>query len=95
MKWLALLLVIPLALSGQNISGSLSGTVEDSSGAAFAGAEIKVSNLETGFVRTAKTNTDGFFSFPDLSPGAYNLFDLVRGSDVLGVVAMDSDITKV
>jgi hypothetical protein len=32
----------------------------------------------------------------DGSPGGtYNVFDLVRGSDVLGVVAMDSDITKV
>src|SRR5690348_15772964 len=67
--WLAL----SLPALGQNISGSLSGTVQDSSGAAFAGAEVRVSNTETGFLRAAKTNAEGCFYFPDLTPGTYNL----------------------
>jgi hypothetical protein len=57
----------------QNISGSLSGTVQDSSGAALAGADLKLANTETSFLRTTKTNMEGFFSFPDLIPGSYNL----------------------
>jgi Carboxypeptidase regulatory-like domain len=72
-KYLYYLCVFVLPVFGQNISGSLSGTVQDSSGAAFAGAGVKVSNLQTGFVRTSKTNAEGFFSFPDLTPGTYNL----------------------
>ena len=68
-----LLLVVSLSALGQNISGSLSGTVQDSSGAAFAGAQVKLSNTETGFLRTARTNMEGFFSFPDLTPGTYDL----------------------
>ena len=71
--------LIPLALlcaalsPAQNISASLSGTVQDESGAAFAAAEIKLSNADTAFVRTTRTNAEGFFSFPDLTPGFYNL----------------------
>src|SRR5690349_6089080 len=57
----------------QNISGSLSGSVQDSSAAAFAGADIRLTNVERGFLRTAKSNNEGFFSFPDLVPGLYNL----------------------
>src|SRR5512140_815444 len=66
-------LLLPLLALGQNISGSLSGTVQDSLSAAFAGAEVRVSNTETGFLRTVKTNMEGYFSFPDLRPGAYDL----------------------
>src|SRR5579862_490545 len=71
--------LIPLALlcasiaPAQNISASLSGTVQDETGAAFAAAEVKLSNVDTAFVRTTKTNAEGFFSFPDLNPGTYNL----------------------
>ncbi|MCX5771906.1 MAG: carboxypeptidase-like regulatory domain-containing protein, partial [Candidatus Hydrogenedentes bacterium] len=70
---LFVLLLFSLPALGQNISGSLSGTVEDSSGAAFAGADVKVANTQTGFVRTTKTNMEGFFALPDLTPGTYNL----------------------
>jgi hypothetical protein len=68
---LALLFITNAA--AQNISASLSGTVHDESGAAFAAAGVKLSNVDTAFVRTAKTNLEGFFSFPDLTPGKYNL----------------------
>jgi hypothetical protein len=71
----AILLSLLLCFSafGQNISGSLAGNVQDTSGAAFAGAEVKLSNTQTGFLRKAVTNMEGFFSFPDLTPGTYDL----------------------
>lgn len=58
--------------SAQNVSGSLSGTVVDSSGAALAGAEIKATSTQ-GFVRTSATNNQGFFSFPDLTASTFQL----------------------
>src|SRR5512133_2798643 len=61
------------ACFGQNISGSLSGTVQDASGSSFAAAEVRLNHSETGFLRTTTTNSEGFFSFPDLRPGIYNL----------------------
>ncbi len=61
------------AAFGQNVSASLSGAVRDASGASCAGAEVRLANTNTGFVRTTKTNAEGFFSTPDLTPGTYNL----------------------
>jgi hypothetical protein len=56
----------------QNVSGSLSGTVQDSGGAVVPSAEVTLTNAQ-GFVRIVKTNTLGFFSFPDLTPSTFSL----------------------
>src|SRR5664280_2068826 len=68
-----LALFFSLSAFGQNISASLSGSVKDSSGAVFTGAAVKLADANTGFVRVTQTNSDGFFSFPNLTPGLYNL----------------------
>lgn len=67
------LLVSCLPLAAQNISASLSGTVQDSLGGAFPGASVKATGANNGFIRTTLTNNEGFFSFPDLQPGIYTL----------------------
>jgi hypothetical protein len=72
-KLLALLAVVVTSLGAQNISCSLSGSVQDSMGAAFAGADVVLSGNQTGFTRTTKANPEGFFSFPDLTPSTYTL----------------------
>lgn len=69
---LAFWLVVTLA-SAQNVSCLLCGTVQDPSGAVIPGAEIKLTAAGTGFVRTTKTNSEGFFSFPNLIPATFNL----------------------
>ena len=61
------------AAMAQNISGGLSGTVVDSLKAPFAGTTVKATNEQTGFVRTTSTNLEGFFAFPDLTPGEYRI----------------------
>lgn len=65
--------LLPAPLPAQNISCSLSGTVQDTLGAVFAGADVALSSTHTGFSRTTKTNPEGFFSFPDLTPSTYTL----------------------
>ena len=47
--------------------------MQDGSGAVFPGVEVKVIHGQTGFIRSAKTNHEGFFSWPDLTPGTYQL----------------------
>ncbi len=69
----ALLLAVSVYCPGQNISCSLSGTVEDSLGAVFPGLDVTITSIQTGFVRTTKTNQEGFFSFPDLTPSTYTI----------------------
>ena len=67
-----ILFSIPLLALGQNISSSLSGVVADASGARAAGAEATLTSQQ-GFLRTTRTNGEGYFSFPDLSAGVYTL----------------------
>ena len=74
----ALFLAAALA-SAQNVSCLLSGTLQDSTDAVIPGAEIKLSATSTGFVRTTKTNSEGFFSFPDLTPATFTLSISVPG----------------
>src|SRR5579884_935137 len=58
---------------GQTITGSLSGTVTDATGAVVVGAQVTLTNEATGSNSTAKSNGSGFFSFPALLPGTYDL----------------------
>ncbi len=54
-------------------TGSLSGLVLDSSGAAVAGTELTVTSAQTGYSRTSKSLSDGAYSLPDLPIGDYTL----------------------
>jgi hypothetical protein len=53
--------------------GSLAGTVKDASNAVVAGATVNVINDETGVKRQVATNDQGFYSFPNLAVGRYNV----------------------
>ena len=60
-------------LQAQVNTGSLSGLVLDSSGAAVAGTELTVTSADTGYSRTSKSLGDGAYSLPDLPIGNYTL----------------------
>jgi Carboxypeptidase regulatory-like domain/TonB-dependent Receptor Plug Domain len=54
-------------------TGSIRGTVADSSEAVVSGASVIAVNTATTVSRTEVTNQDGIFVFPDLPIGAYQL----------------------
>src|ERR1700692_2247479 len=58
---------------GQIVGAKLSGTVAYSSGATIANATISIKNVSTGVVRETTTNTTGFYTLPNLLPGAYEI----------------------
>jgi hypothetical protein len=60
-------------LAAQNISGTLSGSIQDSTGAAIPNIEVSIASDRTGFQRLTRTNESGLFTFPDLTPTAYSL----------------------
>ncbi|HVF23652.1 MAG TPA: TonB-dependent receptor [Pyrinomonadaceae bacterium] len=63
-----------VAVSQQNVtSGTLSGRIEDSSGAVVGGANITVTNLETNQRLTTSTDEEGRYRFPYLRTGAYDV----------------------
>jgi len=58
---------------GQEITGTLTGTIVDSSGAAVPGAQASAKNLTIGAVRNTVSGAEGIFVFNSLEPGRYNL----------------------
>jgi len=54
-------------------SGSVSGTVTDSSGAVLRNASVTATNLDTQVEYRVTTNDTGFYSFPDLPVGRYDI----------------------
>ena len=60
-----------LTLSAQTFRGNVSGVVNDASGAAVAGASLKLESPATGLVRTAASGGQGEYIFPDLPVGLY------------------------
>jgi hypothetical protein len=57
----------------QIITGEISGTVTDSSGAVVPGASVTVTSEATGATRTAESGTGGEFVFTALPPASYTV----------------------
>jgi len=72
-------LLVPRPGSAQTITGSITGSVLDSSGLAVAGAEVSVTHNATGAVRKATTNERGGFFVGSLQPGAYDVVITASG----------------
>lgn len=71
-KAACLLLAACWALLGQT-SGTVTGTVSDSSQAVMPGVTIKALHEQTGQERTTTTNEQGVYTLPFLPPGPYRL----------------------
>lgn len=67
-----LALLAPIA-NAQNTYGSITGSVQDSSGAALADAQVTLTNMGTAEKRTQQTGSDGLYSFVNLIPGEYRI----------------------
>ncbi len=71
---LVVVCLIPvLPALGQNISGTLTGTVLDQAGAVIPGADIKLTNQATGVVIQTSSNEVGMFAFSSVLPATYTL----------------------
>ncbi len=58
---------------GQSQEGRILGTVTDQSGGLVKGAQVTITNTDTGVVRTLETNDAGDYVAPSLAPGPYKL----------------------
>src|SRR5580704_13953167 len=66
-----LALVLPLNAFGQGITGSITGTVVDTSGASVPGATVTVTQIATNSVHTVTTSDVGNYTVTQLPPGQY------------------------
>jgi hypothetical protein len=88
-RWICLSLALALALfsagpARAQVSGAtLSGLITDENGGPVPDANVAVKNLGTGAVRELKTNSDGFYSTPNLIPGSYEVRVAAKGFQTL------------
>ncbi len=93
----SLLLVLQLAWS-QAVTGSISGSVTDKSGAAVPSAHLTLVNKANGAQRTVQTNDGGQFVINSVDPGEYSITVQATGFKTLqhnGVILSPSDILSV
>lgn len=79
-SFVAILAIAAMIFIGSNaaaqssVSGSISGTVNDASGAVIQGATVTVTNTDRGqVIRTLKTSSAGFYSADSLPLGTYTV----------------------
>jgi Carboxypeptidase regulatory-like domain/TonB dependent receptor/TonB-dependent Receptor Plug Domain len=60
--------------AGAQVTGAtLSGTVTDATGAVVANAQVSIRNTATGAAKDTTTDTAGYYSAPNLTPGIYEV----------------------
>jgi len=65
----------------QVATGTISGIISDPAGAVIPESTVTLTNSATGQVFTSTTNANGFYSFPALQPGQYQVEATRRGFD--------------
>ena len=70
---------IPGPLQAQGLTGQISGTITDESGAVLPGVTVIIKNVGTALTREAVTGPDGAFQFPDLLAGTFDLTVTMQG----------------
>ena len=61
------------ALLGQAVTGTLLGTVTDTTGAVVVNAKVTATLTATGAVDVSTTNQSGNYTFPNMQPGVYSI----------------------
>ena len=69
----ALLAALCLPGATQVLYGTLTGAVNDSSGAAIGGAQVQAVNVNTSVATESKADATGIYRLPNLKPGTYKV----------------------
>jgi outer membrane receptor protein involved in Fe transport len=70
---LCLIGLTAVASFGQSTSGSITGTVRDTTGAPIADASVNITNSTNNLIRQIRSNASGIFTATQVPPGKYNI----------------------
>jgi len=84
---LVMMFTVQATMAQSLISGDISGTVTDPSGAGIPGAAVSATNRDTGVAQTTSTNQQGFYHFAFLRPGSYKVEVKASGFQVSARIA--------
>ena len=97
--WVVLLMVGSVLARAQEVSGSISGTVMDATGASVSGAVVTLTNTDRAYVeRSLKTDKVGYYTAGSLPLGNYSVAIAMKGfktATVSGLVLHANDALKV
>ncbi len=97
--WVVLLMVGSVLARAQEVSGNISGTVVDATGASVSGAVVTLTNIDRAFVeRTLKTDKAGYYTASSLPLGHYSATITMNGfkaTSVTGLVLHANDALRV
>ena len=79
LQWAVTIGLLCSGLQAQNVTGNLTGTVADPSGAIIPGATVVMKNELSGDERKTVSNNDGFFSINAVQPGDYTVIISAQG----------------
>ena len=66
-------ILIPLTLYAQKLTGTISGTITDTSGAAVPGASIVATNTATSKMFSANADAQGSYTIAEIPDSTYNV----------------------
>src|SRR5688572_21907421 len=82
----ALVAALPVSATAQTVTGTIQGTVADSTGGVLPGTTVVIRNMDTGASRTIVTDETGFYAAPFLQLGRYSVTATLPG---FGTVARE------
>src|SRR5258708_5764752 len=80
--------------SAQTDQGSITGVVDDSSGAVIPNAQVTATNIDTGLALEAKSNSSGVFVFSPLKIGNYTVSATSTGFQTVSHENLHLDIQQ-
>jgi len=78
----------------QTVTGAISGTVTDNSGAVIAGARVVAHNLGTAVDTTTTTNNSGFYRIEFLPIGKYQVTIEAQGFNTTNIPTFDLEVLQ-
>jgi hypothetical protein len=82
------------SLAAQAVTGTILGTVTDTSGAVIPGATITLTNAGTGFTRTVVSDSGGEYTAPNLPTGKYKLSAELSGFKTVTLPDVDLGVDQ-
>jgi hypothetical protein len=90
----AVVFLLAGVLAAQTFRGSITGVITDTSGAAIAGATVKLDSAATGQSHSSLTSAQGQYLFPDLPVGQYSLTVSQAGFEVKKVDHVEVAVSR-
>jgi Carboxypeptidase regulatory-like domain/TonB dependent receptor len=91
---IAVLILAAIPAAAQLPTGTILGTVKDSSGASIPGATVTVRNTETNLTKTAMTEQDGSYRFSELQVGRYEMKAEAAGFRTENRTGLNLEVTQ-